>query len=111
MSEFFKSDYNETKKAQFERDVDAVLKDIGDLLKKKNASYGDSVLDPVRIFSKASPTEQLRVRIDDKLSRLARGEPGLIKEDVVKDLIGYLIIDQIAALRAVRAEKGWNPAG
>lgn len=103
--------YNQQAQEQFSRDLDLVLKDIGDLLKKKNAAYGDSVLDPVRIFSRASATEQLRVRIDDKLSRIMRGDPGLIKEDVVKDLIGYLIIDQIAALREARAEKGWNPAG
>lgn len=60
------------------------------LLLSKNKAYGNSALDPVRIFSKASPEEQILVRIDDKLSRLQRGaEAG---EDVVQDLIGYLVL-------------------
>ena len=56
----------------------------------KNRRYGNSALDPVRIFSKADTREQLLVRIDDKLSRVARGSnPG---EDVMRDLPGYLIL-------------------
>jgi len=60
-------------------------------LLEKNRAYGDSALNPVRIFSSADPGEQLLVRIDDKLSRLARGGefPG---DDTIMDLIGYLIL-------------------
>ena len=37
--------------------------------------------------------ESLRVRIDDKLSRLMRGNDSIERdEDIVKDLIGYLIL-------------------
>ena len=73
---------------------DAILKaciDITKLLLEKNVAYGNSALNPVRIFSKASTTEQLLVRIDDKLNRLKNGSeyPG---EDTVSDLIGYLIL-------------------
>jgi hypothetical protein len=64
------------------------------LLLEKNKAYGDSALNPVRIFSKASPVEQLKVRIDDKLSRLARGEAA--GEDVFKDLLGYMVLLRIA---------------
>ena len=60
------------------------------MLLEKNRNYGNSALDPVRIFSKASTIEQIRVRIDDKLSRLYRGKKA--DEDVVLDLIGYLIL-------------------
>lgn len=65
------------------------------LLLAKNESYGNSALDPVRLFSKASPVEQLLVRIDDKLSRLARGGeyPG---DDTVRDLAGYLVLLLVA---------------
>jgi hypothetical protein len=74
---------------------------IAQLLIEKNAGYGDSAANPVRIFSRASTIEQLLVRIDDKLSRIARGN-GLVDtdEDVVKDLVGYL-----ALLAAVKEEK------
>ena len=68
---------------------------IADMLIEKNAAYGNSALDPVRVFSQASPEEQLLVRIDDKLSRLQRGSE-YADEDTVTDLIGYLILLQIA---------------
>lgn len=64
------------------------------MLIEKNAAYGSSAIDPVRIFSKASPIEQILVRIDDKLSRIARGKAA--GEDVEQDLIGYLILLRVA---------------
>lgn len=68
---------------------------IARILIEKNKAYGNSALDPVRIFSDASPEEQLLVRIDDKLSRLQRGTD-YADEDTVTDLIGYLILLKIA---------------
>jgi hypothetical protein len=64
------------------------------LLLEKNAAYGDSAINPVRIFSNASPEEQILVRIDDKISRLQRGSP--VGEDVLFDLIGYLVLLRVA---------------
>jgi hypothetical protein len=49
----------------------------------------------LRIFSKASSQEQLKVRIDDKLSRLKTQDVSE-DEDVVNDLIGYLILYKIS---------------
>lgn len=79
---------------EFVQSVGETLDTVKRTLLEKNISYGNSALDPVRVFSKASPTEQLRVRIDDKISRLQRG--GEDTEDTVLDLIGYLILLQIA---------------
>lgn len=78
----------------FRRQVQVALKEVEDMLVRKNAAYGNSALDPVRVFSSASTTEQLRVRIDDKLSRLARGHRG--DEDVTMDLMGYLVLLKLA---------------
>lgn len=75
----------------FEKKVKKACDSICDMLSKKNKSYGNSALDPVRIFSKSSLKEQLYVRIDDKLSRIKRGSNDF-NEDTVKDLIGYLIL-------------------
>lgn len=86
--------------AAFARDLDDVLGRVRRLLRQKNAAYGDSALDPLRVFSKASPEEQIRVRIDDKLSRLARGSDA--GEDVLADLLGYLVLLEIAKLRKTR---------
>lgn len=60
------------------------------MLLAKNEDYGDSALHPVRIFSKASPEEQILVRIDDKVNRIIQGKAS--GEDVTKDLIGYFIL-------------------
>ncbi len=76
-------------------DFAAKVYQIANMLVAKNASYGNSALDPVRIFSRASPIEQLRVRIDDKLSRIAKGTE-VPNEDTVDDLLGYLVIYKIA---------------
>ena len=70
--------------------------DIKELLINKNRKYGNSALKPCRVFSKASAVEQLLVRIDDKLNRIMQGA-GLLAddEDVVNDLIGYLVLLKI----------------
>ena len=71
---------------------------VAEILIQKNAAYGNSALEPVRVFSKASTVEQILVRLDDKLSRLARGsEAG---EDVILDLMGYLVLLRIAMKEA-----------
>lgn len=64
------------------------------MLISKNRAYGNSALEPVRIFSKSDETEGIRVRIDDKLSRIAKGSE--MGEDVLMDLIGYLVLLKIA---------------
>ena len=79
-------------------DIRRVCGELADMLVAKNAAYGDSALDPVRVFSHADPVEQILVRIDDKLSRLARGSAA--GEDVEQDLMGYLILLRIARERA-----------
>lgn len=79
----------------FEQSVHRVTGKIADLLIAKNKAYGDSALNPVRIFSKASRIEQLNVRIDDKISRIQRGTD-FGDEDTVRDLIGYLVLRLIA---------------
>lgn len=73
---------------------------IKGLLLSKNEAYGNSALDPMRIFSRASTLEQLRVRIDDKLSRISRGKE--IGEDTILDLIGYLVLYWIALQQEIK---------
>ena len=87
---------------------------LRDLLLAKNRRYGDSALNPVRIFSQAEPLEQINVRIDDKLSRIASGQAD-DNEDAELDLIGYLILKRVAQRRAFIADLPANqrptPAG
>lgn len=84
--------------SDFRSDLDAVLEELRGMLVAKNAAYGDSALDPIRLFSQADPIEQLKVRIDDKVSRIARGHAA--GEDPVDDWLGYLLLLKIALRRA-----------
>lgn len=85
-------------KTQTQQDIERISKQVSDLLVAKNKSYGDSALNPARVFSKADAIEQLLVRIDDKLSRIKNGHdwPG---DNDIDDLIGYLILLKIAKER------------
>lgn len=78
----------------FEEQVKNLANGIADMLIEKNKSYGNSALEPVRIFSKADSIEQICVRIDDKLSRIKNG-CNFYNEDTINDLIGYLFILKI----------------
>lgn len=81
-----------------ENSITQIMLSIEKMLIEKNRAYGDSALEPVRIFSKSNTIEQLYVRIDDKLSRVEGGHeyPG---DDTIKDLIGYLVLLLIAKER------------
>ena len=82
---------------EIELKISVVCDDIKELLINKNRKYGNSALKPNRIFSKCSATEQLLVRIDDKLNRIMKGAGLLAKdEDVLNDLIGYLVLLKIS---------------
>jgi hypothetical protein len=79
--------------------ITAVCEEIKNMLIEKNEAYGNSAAEPVRVFSKSDNLEQIRVRIDDKLSRIAKSGEDFDDEDTVLDLIGYLVL-----YRAVRQE-------
>ena len=87
---------------EFEELLDMVIDDARVMLLHKNVAYGDSALNPVRVFSKASLSEQLLVRLDDKVSRLRRGSAA--GEDVAGDAFGYLILVLIAEKREREAK-------
>ena len=75
---------------------------IKEMLLAKNADYGNSALDPIRVFSSVDNIEQIKVRLDDKLSRIKnlQGKEGKVQSesnmDTIKDTVGYLILLLIA---------------
>lgn len=84
-------------------EIEEVCDEIKEFLIAKNNQYGNSALDPVRIFSKAATEEQLRVRIDDKISRLVRGSDAIEADsDIVDDLIGYFVMWKVLHRREAR---------
>lgn len=83
------SQLNETQQA-----ISEVCDELKQFLIKKNKAYGNSALEPLRILSKSDTEEQLNVRIDDKLSRLMRGQ-AFDGDNDIDDLIGYLILKKV----------------
>lgn len=71
--------------------ISKICFEVEAMLLEKNRAYGNSVAEPLRIFSKATALEAINVRIDDKLSRIARGHE-FGQEDTELDLIGYLVL-------------------
>jgi hypothetical protein len=68
---------------------------ISTMLCKKNKSYGNAALDPIKVFSKSDWEERINVRIDDKLNRIMKSREGFEEEDTLLDLIGYLILKRV----------------
>jgi hypothetical protein len=69
--------------------------EVAEMLIKKNVSYGDSALNPMRLFAQSDSVEQLKVRIDDKLNRIKNSQ-GFAGDNDIDDLVGYLILLRIA---------------
>lgn len=89
---------------QSQNDIITTIEQIKDLLLQKNKKYGNSALEPSRIFSQASTREQLYVRIDDKLTRIKnRNTKEIEDEDVILDLIGYLVLLKVHEMQQQRS--------
>jgi hypothetical protein len=65
--------------------------EVANLLLKKNIAYGNSALNPIQIFAKIPPGDQIDVRIDDKLNRIKNGSSYAGDNDIL-DLVGYLVL-------------------
>ena len=84
----------------FEQDLDELLDSIRGMLLRKREAYGASALEPVRVFAPPDlPTDTaILVRLDDKLSRIQQAHltGNTDDEDVIADMIGYLLLLAIA---------------
>ena len=69
---------------------------LEELLVRKNDAYGDSALSPLGVFSSANASSGIKIRLDDKLKRIANA--GLVEdtEDTLIDIAGYIILLIIA---------------
>ena len=77
---------------EFEKNLNAILTNVGNLLKSKNEAYGNTSLNPPKIFSKLDSSEAICARIDDKIMRIKNRGLVSATEDTVTDLIGYLLL-------------------
>jgi len=74
--------------------IQEVTNEIAKFLIEKNEKYGNSALNPPKIFSKLNPIEGINVRLNDKIARLMSDQENE-DEDVEKDLIGYIVLKMV----------------
>ncbi len=84
------------------KEKNAAYGNITDLLKEKNAAYGNTALNPLGVFSKLGASEAIKARIDDKLARIANKGLNDDTEDTARDLVGYLLLLLMAVEREGR---------
>ena len=72
-----------------------VFNSMRDVVIEKNRRYGDAALTPKQIFSKLDAGEGIKVRIDDKISRIMNSN-GEVRKNDVADLIGYLALFSVS---------------
>jgi len=83
-----------TEKETAQEGIDKVCNSMARLLTEKNKRYGNSALEPLRVFNRADASDGIMVRIDDKLSRIKNSDK--LRKNDVSDLIGYLVLLCIA---------------
>lgn len=74
-------------------DTQQKIKEITDgmqeLLLYKNQKYGDSAINPKKIFYKGDSTNSILIRLDDKLGRIISNTEEKPRINDVADIIGY----------------------
>ena len=78
-------------KTDMQRKITLVFDSMRGLVLEKNRRYGDAALSPKRVFSRLDAGEGIKVRIDDKISRIMNNG-GAIRKNDVADLMGYLAL-------------------
>lgn len=84
-------------KDSFEKELKEILNEVYTTVSEKNEGYGNFALNPIPVLSQVSASMRIRVRLDEKLGRLAH----LLKADPIdvmsihaelKDIIGYEVL-------------------
>lgn len=83
--------------------IDKLFNNFKNFLKEKNKRYGDSVINPVKMFSKVEPENKACIRLDEKLQRIINNDTGELRKNDVCDTFGYLALLMI--------DKGWLTFG
>ena len=77
--------------------IQTLFSNFKDFLQEKNKRYGDSVINPVKVFSKVEPENKACIRLDEKLQRIINSDE--LRKNDVSDTFGYLALLMI--------DKGW----
>jgi hypothetical protein len=74
-----------------EEKIKIVCEELKKILIEKNKKYGDSALNPIKVFSKEDNSKNsILIRLDDKISRIKNSNE--IRKNDIWDLTGYLVL-------------------
>ena len=71
-----------------------VLESVKQVLIEKNKRYGNSALSPLGIFYKGDAANSIKIRLDDKLSRIKNSKE--LRKNDLYDLLGYCMLYTIS---------------
>lgn len=83
---------SETELTGTQKKISDIMDAMKDLLLYKNRKYGDSAINPKKIFYKGDSTNSILIRLDDKLSRIMNNTDEKPRVNDCCDLIGYLTL-------------------
>ena len=72
-----------------QRKIAELTEAMRDLLLYKNQKYGDSALNPKKIFYKGDARNSILIRLDDKLGRIMANTNDTPRINDIADIIGY----------------------
>ena len=72
-----------------QRKINEIMGAMKDLLLYKNQKYGDSAINPKKIFYKGDSTNSILIRLDDKIGRVMSNTEEKPRVNDVADIIGY----------------------
>lgn len=72
--------------------IHEIMGAMKDLLLYKNQKYGDSAINPKKIFYKGDSTNSILIRLDDKLGRVMSNTEEKPRTNDVCDIIGYCVL-------------------
>ena len=72
-----------------QRKIREITDAMKDLLLYKNQKYGDSAINPKKVFYKGDSTNSILIRLDDKLGRVMSNTEAKPRVNDVCDIIGY----------------------
>jgi len=78
--------------ADNQKQITELCNAMRDLLLEKNLRYGNAATEPLKIFSRNDASNSIKVRLDDKLSRIKNRKTDDPKVNDVCDLIGYCFL-------------------
>ena len=72
--------------------IHEIMGAMKDLLLYKNQKYGDSAINPEKIFYKGDSTSSILIRLNDKIGRVKANPDDKPRVNDVADIIGYCVL-------------------